>query len=69
VLLLLDKHPYVEMRLLNPLGRAGSKWLNFAGDFQRANRRMLWTERSYSLSIRSYRSHSRIPPNIPRRAG
>ena len=40
VLLLLDKHPNVEMRLFNPLGRAGSKWLNYVGDFQRANRRM-----------------------------
>ncbi|MGD2140554.1 MAG: phospholipase D family protein [Burkholderiales bacterium] len=40
VFLLLDEHPNVEMRLFNPLGRGGNKWLNYAGDFERANRRM-----------------------------
>ncbi len=41
VFLLLDQHPNVEMRLFNPLGRGGaSRWLNYAGDFERANRRM-----------------------------
>lgn len=37
---LLDQHPKIEMRLFNPIGRGGLKWLNYAGDFQRANRRM-----------------------------
>ena len=40
VFLLLDQHPNIEMRLFNPLGRGGNKWLNYVGDFQRANRRM-----------------------------
>lgn len=40
VFLLLDQHPNVEMRLFNPIGRGGSKWLNYLGDFERANRRM-----------------------------
>ncbi len=40
VFLLLDQHPNVEMRLFNPLGRGGNKWLNYVADFDRANRRM-----------------------------
>lgn len=40
VFLLLDQHPNIEMRLFNPLGRGGNKWLNYVGDFDRANRRM-----------------------------
>jgi len=40
VFILLDEHPNVEMRLFNPLGRGGNKWLNYVGDFERANRRM-----------------------------
>jgi putative cardiolipin synthase len=40
VLLLLDQHPNVELRLFNPISRSGLSWLNFLGDFQRANRRM-----------------------------
>lgn len=40
VLLLLDQHPNVELRLFNPISRRGLSWLNFVGDFQRANRRM-----------------------------
>ncbi|UCD67529.1 MAG: phospholipase D family protein [Betaproteobacteria bacterium] len=40
VFVLLDEHPNVEMRLFNPLGRGGNRWLNYVGDFDRANRRM-----------------------------
>lgn len=40
VFLLLDQHPNIEMRLFNPLGRGGNRWLNYLGDFDRANRRM-----------------------------
>jgi putative cardiolipin synthase len=40
ILLLLDQHPNIEMRLFNPISRKGRHWLNFAGDFKRANRRM-----------------------------
>lgn len=40
VLLLLDQHPNIELRLFNPVGRGGFFWLNFVADFQRANRRM-----------------------------
>jgi putative cardiolipin synthase len=39
--LLLTQHPNIEMRLFNPVGRGGaSYWLNYLGDFDRANRRM-----------------------------
>ena len=39
--LLLTQHPNIEMRLFNPVGRGGiSFWLNYLGDFDRANRRM-----------------------------
>jgi putative cardiolipin synthase len=40
VFILLDQHPNIEMRLFNPLGRGGNRWLNYVGDFDRANRRM-----------------------------
>ena len=40
VLVLLDQHPNIDMRLFNPLSRKGRHWLNFFGDFKRANRRM-----------------------------
>jgi len=40
VFVLLDQHPNVGMRLFNPIGRSGFKWLNYVGDFERANRRM-----------------------------
>jgi putative cardiolipin synthase len=38
--LLLNQHPNIEMRLFNPVGRGGAYWLNYLGDFDRANRRM-----------------------------
>ena len=39
-LLLLDKHPNIEVRLFNPIARRGFYYLNYLGDFKRANRRM-----------------------------
>jgi putative cardiolipin synthase len=39
-LLLINQHPNVEVRLFNPISRRGMHWLNFLGDFRRANRRM-----------------------------
>jgi putative cardiolipin synthase len=39
-LLALDAHPNVEIRLFNPVARGGIRWVNFLGDFERANRRM-----------------------------
>ena len=36
----LDQHDDIEVRLFNPLARGGVKFLNFAFDFKRANRRM-----------------------------
>jgi len=39
-LVLLDSHPNIEVRLFNPIGRGGFYYLNFLGDFKRANRRM-----------------------------
>jgi len=39
-LLLLDRHPNVEVRLFNPIGRGGFYYLNYVADFKRANRRM-----------------------------
>ncbi|MCP4409176.1 MAG: phospholipase D family protein [Gammaproteobacteria bacterium] len=38
--LLVSQHPNIEMRLFNPVGRGGFYWLNYLGDFDRANRRM-----------------------------
>jgi len=40
ILLLLDQHANIDMRLFNPISRKGRYWLNFAADFKRANRRM-----------------------------
>jgi len=37
---LLDQHPNIELRLFNPISRRGLYYLNYAGDFSRANRRM-----------------------------
>jgi putative cardiolipin synthase len=39
-LLLLDEHPNIEVRLFNPIARSGIYYLNYLGDFKRANRRM-----------------------------
>ena len=39
-LLLLDSHPNIQVRLFNPLSRNGLYYLNYLGDFKRANRRM-----------------------------
>lgn len=40
VLLLLDQHPNIEVRLFNPISRRGFSNLNFIADFRQANRRM-----------------------------
>jgi cardiolipin synthase C len=40
ILALLDQHPLIEIRLFNPISRKGVYYLNYAGDFSRANRRM-----------------------------
>ena len=40
VLLLLDAHPGIELRLFNPLANRGARTASFLGDFARANRRM-----------------------------
>jgi len=40
ILLLLNQHPNIEVRLFNPISRRGSYSLNFVGDFRQANRRM-----------------------------
>ncbi len=40
VLLALDDHPNIEIRLFNPIARGGISWLNFALNFKTANRRM-----------------------------
>lgn len=40
VLLLINKHPNIEVRLFNPVSRSGFSTLNFLGDFKQANRRM-----------------------------
>ncbi len=37
---LLDAHPNIEVRLFNPVSRRFFYWLNYAGDYRRANRRM-----------------------------
>jgi len=39
-LALLHQHPNVEVRLFNPVSRRGFYYLNYAGNFKRANRRM-----------------------------
>ena len=39
-LLLLDSHPNIEVRLFNPISRRGFYYLNYIGNFKRANRRM-----------------------------
>ena len=39
-LALLDQHANIEVRLFNPVSRRGFYYLNYAGDFKRANRRM-----------------------------
>lgn len=40
ILGLLNRHPNIEIRLYNPISRRGIYYLNYAGDFQQANRRM-----------------------------
>jgi putative cardiolipin synthase len=40
VLLLLDAHPGIELRLFNPLANRGARTASFLMDFARANRRM-----------------------------
>ncbi|MEH6610761.1 MAG: phospholipase D family protein [Halioglobus sp.] len=40
ILGLLNRHPNIEIRLYNPISRRGIYYLNYAGDFKRANRRM-----------------------------
>ncbi len=40
ILALLNQHPNIEIRLYNPVSRRGFYFLNYAGDFNRANRRM-----------------------------
>lgn len=40
ILALLNQHPNIEMRLYNPVSRRGIYYLNYVGDFKRANRRM-----------------------------
>ncbi len=39
-LFVLNQHENIEVRLFNPIARRGFKYLNFAWDFARANRRM-----------------------------
>jgi cardiolipin synthase C len=39
-LLLLDRHPNIEIRLFNPIARGGFGWVNYLKDFETANRRM-----------------------------
>jgi len=38
--MVLNKHPNIELRLFNPIGRQGSYYVNYVGDFKLANRRM-----------------------------
>ena len=40
ILALLNQHPNIQIRLYNPISRRGIYYLNYAGDFSRANRRM-----------------------------
>jgi len=53
ILALLDRHPNIEIRLYNPVSRRGIYYLNYAGDFDRANRRMhsksLTADNAYSI--------------------
>ena len=39
-LLLINKHPNIEVRMFNPISRSGFSTLNFLDDFKQANRRM-----------------------------
>lgn len=39
-LLVLDRHPRIEVRIFNPAGRPGPKWTGLVSDFNRMNRRM-----------------------------
>ena len=36
----IDAHPNVEVRLFNPFANRGARWMDFATDFSRVNRRM-----------------------------
>jgi putative cardiolipin synthase len=36
----MNAHPYVEVRIFNPISRKGLYWLNYLGHFSLANRRM-----------------------------
>jgi len=38
--LLINQHPYIEIRIFNPVSRSGIYILNFLGQFSQANRRM-----------------------------
>ena len=40
ILMLLNQHPNIEIRMFNPISRSGIYSLNFLGEFRRANRRM-----------------------------
>jgi len=40
VLMLMNQHPMIEIRMFNPVSRRGFYSLNFLGDFKQANRRM-----------------------------
>lgn len=40
ILMLINQHPKIQIRMFNPISRRGSSSLNFLGDFTRANRRM-----------------------------
>lgn len=41
ILSAIDAHPYIEIRIFNPIPTRGAgKWLNVLGDFSRLNRRM-----------------------------
>jgi len=40
VLILLDEHPNIELRIFNPISRKGSSTLNYVGNFKLTNRRM-----------------------------
>jgi putative cardiolipin synthase len=39
-LAVLDAHPHIEVRLYNPFVQRGARWLAYATDFERLNRRM-----------------------------
>jgi putative cardiolipin synthase len=40
ILAVLSRHPNIELRLFNPVGRGGSYYANYLADFKQANRRM-----------------------------